>query len=129
MRNFVVVYRFRDQEAEKAFTRFLIDKYPEHRKEKSDLTCYLGIPARHPEEVNQHVNEAVDKIDRSEGDYVGLYFTRGTGSGNVKQEMLYGNSSYLENDLEKVTRNFHDLTVFELLDEDYLRERMIRNSS
>ncbi|MFN6945043.1 MAG: hypothetical protein ACK4ND_08840 [Cytophagaceae bacterium] len=64
----------------------------------------------------------------NEGDYVAN--TRNDGPGNIKQMMSYGNDTYLQEDLEKITRNYHELTISELLDVNYLKMKiMARNNN
>jgi hypothetical protein len=124
MRNFVLAYRFRNEEAHELFTRFLVEKFPEYRFEDNDFFTYFGCMARHTAEVDGFVNEFITKVPLSEGDYVAQYYIREEAPDDINQMMLFGPSRYIENDLQKVSRNAHDLTIEDLITFDYKKLRV-----
>lgn len=124
MKNYILNYRFEDENDRASFSRELKKKFPEHKIENYNGKNYFTFPAKNQPAVKGVVNDIKHRFDIGTKDYIALYFTRSQSPDEIQREMLLGRDEYIETDISKKSVSNHKQTLAELMEFDFLKARI-----
>lgn len=127
MTNFVIIYRFSDMNARKAFREMIEDQFDKVKIEKTEEFTYYCVLARQMPEVEDALNTFIEHLavdyTLDTGDYVAVYYSREEDPDNIKRVMVFGTDEYIENDIKQNYTTTHENTLIDLLNTDLLKQK------
>ncbi|MCC9165604.1 hypothetical protein [Pontibacter harenae] len=127
MNNYVLLYRFDEEEKVKQFEKGIQKEFPRHKFESDGDYYYFGFADR----AEPGVVDTVDGILNSMGfgvtgyfgkrDYVALYFSREADPDNIKRQLLIGTEEMVEAGAETMSADAHRSAIQNLLAFDYVK--------
>ena len=115
MKNFVLIYDLKEEEAQDQFRKEFVKKYPHFETEYNNNMIYYGFSAREVPEVQDNLHEILQKLKIGQDDYIAVFYKRKEEPDVLKREMIIGSSSLIETKTNKIPAEVFNGTINDLL--------------
>lgn len=127
MNNYVLLYRFDEEESVQQFEDAIVKKFPRHQVEKDGTFKYFGFAAQPEPGVVDDLNTILTSMGRGRNgnfgqrEYVALYFSRDKDPDNIKRQLLIGTEEMVDEDAQRMSTDAHRDAIQNLLEFNYLK--------
>jgi hypothetical protein len=118
MRSYVLNYNISDERSEKEFLEYLQKRFPKNKMVIENDFKYFAFAEKNLTAAHDALMEQIDHLDLTRTDYIDLYYTREEEPDEVKRLIIFGKSSTIENNANKLNEN----TLAELLEFNFIKQ-------
>ncbi|MCC9137415.1 hypothetical protein ACFSKU_08490 [Pontibacter silvestris] len=127
MNNYVLLYRFDEEESVQQFEDAIVKEFPRHQVEKEGEFKYFGFAGEPEPGVVDKLNTILTSMGRGRNgyfgktEYVALYFSREKDNDNIKRQLLIGTEEMVDEDAQRMSNDAHRDSIQNLLEFNYLK--------